>query len=51
MEWKLQEFCNGVFGKYPAEKIRDFLNTLPIDRALEAKIMICNTVAYIFYRE
>ena len=49
--WKCKEFFNGLFGEYPESNITDFLNTLPEERALEAKIIIQNTFGWVYYRE
>jgi hypothetical protein len=51
MVWKVEEIFNGIFGKYPSDEVAQFLNTLPEERALEAKIIINDTFAWIYYRE
>ena len=50
MIWVRKEIFNGLGGKYPEKEVADFLNTLPEERALEAKIMICSTFAWVYYR-
>jgi hypothetical protein len=50
MRWVREEIFNGIGGRYPEREVTEFLNTLPEERALEAKIMICNTFAWIYYR-
>ena len=51
MKWKCKEIFNGLFGKYPAKEVAEFLDTLPEERALEAKVIIASTFAWIYYRE
>jgi hypothetical protein len=51
LKWKIEEIFTGLFGKYPADEAVIFLNTLPEERALEAKIIISSTFVWIYYRE
>ena len=51
MRWKVKEIFNGLFGEYPSDEVVKFLDTLPEERALEAKVIINNTFAWVYYRE
>lgn len=53
MKWKVKEIIKHLFAEFPSKEVCEFLNTLPEDRALEAKIsMMSNSpLVYIYYRE
>ena len=50
-EWKCKEFFNGLLGVYPSKDVTKFLNSLSEEQSLEAKVVIVNTFAWIWYRE
>lgn len=50
LKWKKKEFFSGIFGRIQDDEITKFLNTLPEERALEAKVFMFNTFGFIWYR-